>query len=922
MRNLSEKHELILLLSNKGEWQDKTTAISKYYVNKAKKVVGIYFKNRPNRKYFFKAKNVRILSPKKFIDPSANRIRIAGRVIPNIKAIVKYADFYVIHAADKRTSVTESQVTIERDISTQAEIRAAIHYFREIANLVRIKTDDGLSLLAKQYEYLSWISEASVLAKYLLPTEKHARAKISRRLIYPFGTNASQKVAVEKAFSSQISLIQGPPGTGKTQTILNLIANAIRNGETVAVVSNNNAATNNVADKLRQKGLDYLLATLGRRANKQAFIEAQLEYPDAIRTASRTERDQHKLEAKARQLIDLLGILIEANNDRASLTAELSQITREFEILGKLADSQPASEPIPNLKGWSASDLLAVLVDAEESELIIPEGPWQNFVEIWRHGLFRRKTRRKLIASGPQVLRKLYYQRHLAELQTKLAQVQEVLVKHDFQKVRTLVEETSWDLFRANLAGRMKKGMRPKFSESDLKNNYTEVLSEYPVVLSTTHSLKTSLSPDCLYDLVIVDEASQVDLTTAVLVLSCARRAVIVGDENQLPNVIPEQQKQDALSLWRNCKLRNPAWNFAEYSLLASAMKIWPQVPNTLLREHYRCHPKIAGFFNRQFYANQLILMTTDCGEEDSIQAFFTVAGNHARGHINQRQIDVISVEVLPKLRKQGISDIGVIAPYRAQVASLQRALGGAVEVDTVHGFQGREKEAIIMSTVDNEIGDFVDDPKMLNVAVSRAKRSFTVVIGPGQDSFQTNFGDLVRYIRHQKQLITYSQVRSVFDMLYAPYAKARQKHLKVRGRRSTWDSETLAEIAVREILRKPAFMRMQLDCMRHVPLSWLGLDSSNLSEREREFVQHPWAHVDLLIYDTLGKIPLVAIEIDGWAYHRPGSLQSVRDEIKNSIFKKASMPLVRLSTTGSGEAITVTEALRQAIAAEATKET
>jgi hypothetical protein len=308
--------------------------------------------------------------------------------------------------------------------------------------------------------------------------------------------------------------------------------------------------------------------------------------------------------------------------------------------------------------------------------------------------------------------------------------------------------------------------------------------------------------------------------------------------------------------------------------------------------------------------------MTRDAGESNAIQAFFTAPGNHARGHINQRQIDVIRTEIVPALLQRGLTDIGVIAPYRAQVASLKQSLGDGVEVDTVHGFQGREKDAIILSTVDNEIGDFVDDPQMLNVAVSRAKKSFTAVLAQGQDKFHTNFGDLIRYIRYENQSITQSHVRSIFDMLYAPYFNARQKFLKARGRRSAWDSENLAEALIREVLEIPEFARMHLECMRHVPLSWLGLNTPNLSEREQQFVMHPWAHVDLVVYDTIGKEPLVAIEIDGWAYHRPGSLQSIRDEIKNSIFNQASMPLVRLSTTGSGEKDVIAEALRKAVTA------
>ena len=70
------------------------------------------------------------------------------------------------------------------------------------------------------------------------------------------------------------------------------------------------------------------------------------------------------------------------------------------------------------------------------------------------------------------------------------------------------------------------------------------VLSEYPIILSTTFSSRSSLGGDIAYDYLIMDEASQVDIATGALALSGAKRAIIVGDTKQLPNVITEDTKQ------------------------------------------------------------------------------------------------------------------------------------------------------------------------------------------------------------------------------------------------------------------------------------------------------------------------------------------------------------------------------------------
>ena len=96
-------------------------------------------------------------------------------------------------------------------------------------------------------------------------------------LIYPFGCNESQKLAVESSMKSSITVIEGPPGTGKTQTILNLLANLMDQGKTVAVVSNNNAAVFNIREKLERYGYGEVVATLGNNSNRASFFAEQKE---------------------------------------------------------------------------------------------------------------------------------------------------------------------------------------------------------------------------------------------------------------------------------------------------------------------------------------------------------------------------------------------------------------------------------------------------------------------------------------------------------------------------------------------------------------------------------------------------------------------------------------------------------------------
>ncbi len=910
------KAKFVLVMNTAGQWEDKTDEVVECATDPGRGRISVRYKSNPEHVFQYGERRVRILTEAVALNPDQVQLRVGGRLLSGADAISMAADFYIVKAGGKSIPYRTSEVQLERDLAVDPACRNALDYFRAVAELAGAKGGEDESLLAGQYKYLTRVPDVSVLGAYLSPgSALKEQAKLDL-LIYPFGTNASQKAAVEKAIQSQVTVVQGPPGTGKTQTILNMIANAICLGWTVAVVSNNNAATKNVADKLEAEGLGFLLARLGKRDNKTDFINSQNgQYPDWLPEASRSVEEIASLERRIRSLTMTLDGLVKANNDRAILSAQIAQIRKEADLHGRHADASPLPGVGAMIERWKSRELLDLLVECEEFDPDLRQSLFGRIRAVLRYGFRGRKIRRELLAAGPFLLRSLYYEKHVSEQQEALRRIEKILSENDFRYVQAQVEEKSWELLRARISGRFKgKEKREKFHESEFWSRYEAFQREYPVVLSTTHSIKTSLSPGCLYDLVIVDEASQVDVATGVLALACGRRAVIVGDEKQLPNVIDDATRHRAAEIWSTHGLSCSAWDYGRHSLLSSVSALWPDVPNVLLREHYRCHPMIAGFFNRMFYDDQLIVMTDEKNEKDVMQVVFTVPGHHARGRLNQRQVDVIEKDVLPAIQHQGISDIGIIAPYRDQVALLKHALGSGLEIDTVHGFQGREKQAIVISTVDNEIGEFVDDAQLLNVAVSRAKRSLTVVMADGQDDFRTNFGHLVRYIRRQQQSVRRSRVRSVFDLLYPNYIEARRRFLDRHGRTSEWESESLAEAVVQNVLKGPEFAGMGLQCLRHAPLAWLIDDVSPLSRREQEYANHPWSHVDLLIYDSIGKQPLVGIEVDGWAFHRPGSLQSERDEVKNAIFHHARLPLVRLSTTGSGEAERITGALGAAM--------
>lgn len=234
-------------------------------------------------------------------------------------------------------------------------------------------------------------------------------------------------------------------------------------------------------------------------------------------------------------------------------------------------------------------------------------------------------------------------------------------------------------------------------------------------------------------------EASQVDLITGVLALSCCRNVVIVGDEKQLPQITDSGTEKRI----KTC-LTNHVYNYFKHNILSSVIELYGnKLERTILREHYRCHPVIIGYCNQKYYNDQLIPFTSRELSSVPMLIYETAEGNHmrkvtegnAKGNYNQRELEVTVEEVL---KANGNIDkfehIGFITPFRLQADKAGELLNEKVESDTVHKYQGREKEVMIMSTVlDNKRSGymgmrFVDDPKLINVAVSRAVKQFILV--------------------------------------------------------------------------------------------------------------------------------------------------------------------------------------------------
>ena len=899
----ARKHLIII----KGK--DQTDSVSSFQFHDGK--CEVVYTSAPNKTYSFQSSNVEIVSLQKEINPAQVIVTANGQTISGIDELLDFGGYYRIVRNGKRDlSFRRSEVQLQQNCLMDGKNQEAFQYFKETAAAISLVAENGINILSMQYDKIRQVSEDTVLASYLAPQKEVKVPQMPEAVIYPFGLNQSQKLAVERALSSKISIIQGPPGTGKTQTILNIIANVVRSGKTVAVVSNNNSATHNVAEKLEKKNADFLTAFLGSLANKQKFLETQTDvYPNMSEWVMSTE-ERRQLDQETTVLSKELNEMLNAKNRIAEIEQEFLQLNPEQHYFEEYYATY-SDAPTESLGKLSSQKILALWMEFEQhAEHESRLGLLQKLSIMFR---FNRSAL-KLFLRSPELaipyLQSQFYAVKRRELEVEKQELNCKLEHYAFDAKMDELTQKSLRLFQAELATRYHwQNNRQRFEMSDFRWNFAEFTREYPVVLSTTYSIKGTLSIDHLYDYMIVDEASQVDLATGVLAFSCARNIVIVGDLKQLPNVLTEDDIRTSDAIWQRYSL-DERYRFSTHSLLSSALEIWQDAPVTLLREHYRCHPKIINFCNQKFYHGKLIVMTKDHDEPNVLAMYRTTAGNHARGHLNQRQIDVIQQEVLPRLHQQNFESIGIITPYRDQVTAIRRQLGDTYAVDTVHKFQGREQDAIILTSVDNVITDFVDDPHMLNVAVSRAVHSLAVVTSQDPRNDRTNYGDLMRYIEYNNFEVIQSHVYSVFDMLYQGYAEQRKIYLQKHKRVSEYDSENLMYALIQEVLSEEAFS--SIGCAVHVSLATLVKSYEPLTKEERQYARNPLTHVDFLLFNQMDKQPVLAVEVDGTGFHEAGSNQAARDMKKNSILEKCAVPLLRLRTDGSGEKEKIRNALKR----------
>ncbi|MCA9200021.1 MAG: AAA family ATPase, partial [Planctomycetales bacterium] len=288
-----------------------------------------------------------------------------------------------------------------------------------------------------------------------------------------------------------------------------------------------------------------------------------------------------------------------------------------------------------------------------------------------------------------------------------------------------------------------------------------QILDRAEVVCATT-SLDVQVLGDRMYDCLIIDEACQSTEAACWPPLTRAHKLILAGDHCQLPpTVVSSVAAKQGLGI----------------SLQERLVEAYGDNITSLLNVQYRMHQDIMTFSSQQFYKDQLVadasvaehtlldLPQIDAGIDARAIEFYDTAGADfveeveadGESRFNRREAKFL-IWKLERLIMAGVTpdQIAVIAPYAAQVRLLrswadEQPLGTTLEIDSVDGFQGREKEVVLFSLVrSNPQGDigFLKDLRRTNVAMTRAKRKLILIGDSATLAGHEFYARLIEYVQ------------------------------------------------------------------------------------------------------------------------------------------------------------------------------
>ncbi|MEO0459925.1 MAG: AAA domain-containing protein [Myxococcota bacterium] len=498
--------------------------------------------------------------------------------------------------------------------------------------------------------------------------------------------SSSQDVALRNAASRTHSMIVGPPGTGKSFTLAAIaLEHAIR-GESVLVCTHSPAALDSIAERLI--GL----------------------LPEAIGVL-RIGGSEELRELKARLDRWLRGIWSGPSElDPESLRVRQQELVAHLDRSWRLVERD-----VTTLREWSRF-----------------HGRRLSWLDRLRRYWSERKLRRQRLSEDLErytMTLEQFVAVNRASLDTTLTQRLAVSLDAHRAELRR---------FRKALGARTDLRQQELFDKLDLD----ALLHTFPIWFVISSRLSDALPfKRELFDVALVDEASQMDMTTLIPIAQRAKRLAIAGDPYQLRHIsfLSRDQQQRIADAEGLRPSDMESLNFRRHSSLDRLEnQLDDSAASTFLNEHFRSGANLIRFSNRHFYGEQLRVMKSRPDALLGAVHVHRVDGTRDQDGVNPAELEAVCRKIEQIVSEDpSTPTLGVLSPFRAQADALSSILAKRLSpetrqrhrliVGTAHELQGQERDVMCLSfCLDSEAHAasfrYLDRPNMFNVAVTRAR--------------------------------------------------------------------------------------------------------------------------------------------------------------------------------------------------------
>lgn len=678
----------------------------------------------------------------------------------NLEEVVEETSVKTAVKLDKITLTNQCSIILTKRPSITAGV---LHELMQIAEKPSgVYRETALNIINEEY--------LQTKGKIIDNPNKQIRDLKDFAAITPLSLSDSQENVIKSLENNHFVAVYGPPGTGKSQTIVNLVSHLIANGKTVLVASRMDKAVDVVADRLNELGAPFLALRAGR-LNYQKQLSFQLqdllsnkvdldsEYETAIFAEVKDMKELlnniKDLENKSESTINLeqqwQEISVQKAQQESTLgemqfikdvlkKSEIEQVTGLINVIEKNLEKTGFFTSIANYS--SKNKLKKILKLSEFSENY--ENLGRLKIEL---DLSKLACEMRIIESNIQKLGNLHVmaeqirmlkrkQRNLAIdiLKGKRREALKGLLRDQTKRQRLIVHTKSIVERKKNLQNRLLEG-----------EDFKPLMEAFPCWCVTTYAISGSLPmKPGLFDVAIIDEASQCDIASCFPILYRAKRAVVVGDDKQLPHLsfLEKAKEQSFLSQYSIPDKYQLMWRFRTNSMfdLANYYSMNP----VLLDEHFRSLPPVINFSNREFYGDRIRIMRRNSNTNKVLELIqvpdgkvdFDATRNLPEVEAVVAKLQEIIIEDERKNSDNPVS-IGIISPFRAQVEQLKTSVAMVlsehmikkhrIEIGTAHTFQGDERDIILISWAfaNNSFVQsltFLQKPNLFNVAITRAK--------------------------------------------------------------------------------------------------------------------------------------------------------------------------------------------------------